>query len=451
MKSGNFHKNLYVIENALRNVAKNKGRNLLQGAMIFAVITATVIALSIHNTSNALISEYQTRLGSEASIVYERRMQGGNSNLASFTAEQTLAFSQSEYLQSTDMSSSLACRSDTLAVIDQSDQENSVLAEGSQSYGGDVSCATMRLRGGAYQDFSNKLRKLSEGAMPEADSECIVSMEFAALNELSIGDPIPLTAGLFDADQGTRDVDIPLTLVGTYADATEEYSGAVRVPYRNRRNEILTTFDTVLNAQGDHLSGVAAAATYYLKSPDMLEAFAAEIHTKGLPSGYRVETDNAGYHRMVMPMMGLKDISLTFLLIVLVLGGAIMMLLSVIAVRERKYEIGVLRAMGMKKRKLAMGLWVEIIVITCCCFLLGMIAGGLLSQPISDALLAGKQSLPLASASAVKPQASIHISTGPLAALEIFGVAVLLASIAGVVSVSHITKYEPIKILMERN
>jgi putative ABC transport system permease protein len=35
--------------------------------------------------------------------------------------------------------------------------------------------------------------------------------------------------------------------------------------------------------------------------------------------------------------------------------------------------------------------------------------------------------------------------------LEILGIALLLSSVAGIVSTTQITKYEPIKILMERN
>ena len=91
MKSKNF----YVIENALLNLGKNKGRNLLQGVMIFAVITTTVIALSIYNTAGSIISEYLTRFGSEVSIAPEIVP----NNLPNITAEQTLAFAQSEYLQ----------------------------------------------------------------------------------------------------------------------------------------------------------------------------------------------------------------------------------------------------------------------------------------------------------------------------------------------------------------
>jgi hypothetical protein len=111
-------KNLYVIENALLNIGKNKGRNILLGVMIFAIITTTVVAMAIYNTSGALISDYKQRFGSEVSISPEKQMVGGNNSLEVITAEQTLAFSQSEYLQSTDMSSSLACRSDTLTALD---------------------------------------------------------------------------------------------------------------------------------------------------------------------------------------------------------------------------------------------------------------------------------------------------------------------------------------------
>lgn len=46
---------------------------------------------------------------------------------------------------------------------------------------------------------------------------------------------------------------------------------------------------------------------------------------------------------------------------------------------------------------------------------------------------------------------NISVSVDGVTALEIFGVAILLASIAGIISVGRITKYEPIKILMERN
>ena len=433
---------MYVIENALLNVVKNKGRNILLGVIIFAVIATTVIGMAIYNTSTSMIEDYKTLLGSEVSIAPKTQQVGGsadNTQTDVITPEQTLTFAQSEYLQSADLSSSLSCHSANLSAIGQSDKTNPATSSGTYTYGGDLKNATMRLRGDYFSDFDEKNRQLADGKMPDFNGECIVSTDFAELNGIIVGDTLSVMAELYDANGEIQETEIPLSVVGTYYDVTDEY-GAMggQFAYRNRRNEILTTFDTVLNTQRGSLSGVAVNAVYYLKSPEMLSDFEAEIRAQGLPDSYKVSTDEASYLRMTAPVEGLQSVSLTFLIIVLVFGAAIMILLSVIAIRERKYEIGVLRAMGMKKKKVALGLWIEIIAVTCICFIVGMGAGTVLSQPVSDILLAG---------SAV----NIKVATDGITALEIFGISILLASVAGAVSISRITKYEPIKILMERN
>jgi putative ABC transport system permease protein len=118
--------------------------------------------------------------------------------------------------------------------------------------------------------------------------------------------------------------------------------------------------------------------------------------------------------------------------------------------------------MGMKKKKVALGLWVETIVITCICFAIGLGVGTALSQPVSDSMMSGitqaadTGSTSLtdrlnAEAGVAEQSADIDVSVSGITALEIFGVSLLLASIAGIISVSRITKCEPIKILMERN
>jgi putative ABC transport system permease protein len=140
---------------------------------------------------------------------------------------------------------------------------------------------------------------------------------------------------------------------------------------------------------------------------------------------------------MLKPIESLKDVSLTFLIVVLVFGASIMILLSIIAIRERKYEIGVLRAMGLRKKKVALCLWVETIAITFICFVVGIFAGTALATPVSNALWTG--------------DGQISIGLDAITILQILGVSILLASVAGAVSVSRITKYEPIKILMERD
>jgi len=287
---------MYVIEHALMNLGKNKGRNVLLGIIMFAVITATVIGMAVFNTSAVIIDDARIAFDSMVRIRPQRRQMGGNSenNTSMLTLEDYYKFADSEYLS---------------------------------------------------------------GA------------------EISPG--------------------------GTTG--------------RNMEVE----------------------AIYYLQSPDTLPAFETQIREKGLPSDWSVYKDEAEYHRMIKPIENLKDVSLTFLIIVLVFGAAIMIILSVIAIRERKYEIGVLRAMGLKKKKVVLCLWVETIAITCACFLAGLFAGTILANPVSNALWTG--------------DGRINVSLDAVTVFQILGVSLLLASIAGAVSVSRITKYEPIKILMERD
>jgi len=189
-----------------------------------------------------------------------------------------------------------------------------------------------------------------------------------------------------------------------------------------------------------HTSIGGILAIYFLNSPDMLRNFEAELRGKGLPDNYFVRPETASFGSVAGQLESLNSLTFTFLIITLALGAFIMTLLSIISIRERKYEIGVLRAMGMKKKSVALGLWVEIIVITCICFALGMGAGALLSGPVSNIMLAGQGNAE-----------NIDVSINILTAMQIFAVAILLASIAGIISTSRITKCEPIKILMERN
>jgi putative ABC transport system permease protein len=50
-----------------------------------------------------------------------------------------------------------------------------------------------------------------------------------------------------------------------------------------------------------------------------------------------------------------------------------------------------------------------------------------------------------------QPLDEISITIGIDSIFQIIGIALLLSALAGLVAVSRITKYEPMKILMERN
>lgn len=479
---------MYIFENAFNNVLRNKGRNILIGAILFAVIVTTVIALMINTTTSGIIEDYKGRFGSEIRLepnmekVRDEAMKNSTNGMVKVTVpsippENYVAFSESEYLQGSIMTASAGVICDSITSVDAKLGGGSGMLMMGGGPGMEASENTpmqfmMSLQGNKLAEFEAGTRELASGEMPDELNECIVSNDLAELNDIQIGDSFTFTGELRDMTEGlVQPTSYTLKVVGTYYDVTEEYAeGGAQNAFTNRRNEIITTYNTVAQEIQSGMNGIKVAATYYLKNPDLLEEFAAEVYSKGLPETFDVTTDKAAYNKIVGPVEGLKGVAIMFMGVVLIFGGIIIALLASIAIRERKYEIGVLRAMGMKKTKVAFGLWAEMLLITLLCLVAGLGTGRLLAQPVTNALLAGQIEAVAAAqdeqqsgggmmirmpqqdtAADAEPLSDIDLSLGLDTILQIMGIALLLASLAGLISISRITKYEPIKILMERN
>jgi putative ABC transport system permease protein len=454
---------MYILQNALKNVARNRGRNILLAAILFTIIAATVVTLMINNTSDRIITEYKNQFGLEVTISrnmpkYFAAGQRGQ-QIPEISPAQYVAFSESDLIQKSILTNSASCSSDTLTAVGQT---------GSGIQGsGYVSSPNIMLQGNSWADFTNGYRAVVDGEMPEKKYECIVDTDFAELNGISVGDTIRLNGMVLLQDEGRVDpTAYNLVVTGIYLSTEDVDKDAV--PWAgslvNRHNEVLTVFDTIDNTS----AGVAITATYYLKNPSYLQDINSELRAKGLDSMFDVTIDEDTYNAVVDPVEGMRGISMTFMIIVLILGAVILILLSSIAVRERKYEIGVLRAMGMKKAKVALGLWSEMVFITMFCLIVGIGAGALIAQPVSDTLLSqqienaqkikdmggGFFSKEIGGASKTvddDPIAEVNVKLGIDTILELVVISLLLASVAGLAAISKITKYEPIKILMERN
>ncbi len=485
---------MYIIQNAFYNILRNKGRNILLGTIIFIIIISTVVALMINNTTGSIIDDYRSRFASEVFITpnMERMRERAMAEAAGSTGrvrisppvippEQYIEFGNSEYLYDAVFKASTAVNSGNITAIDA--ELGGQAMRGTIFSGNEVSMPTsfyFSLHGNKFEDFREGLRDLAEGRMPENLNECIVSSDLAELNGISIGDKLSFTSEIFlrggssFADTQTLETHYELEVVGIYYDATDEYmQGGRHNAFTNRRNEILTTYETVVAPFLPGYSGITISATYYVKDPDLVPLFAKELYEKGLDSIFDVGTDEASYNRIVGPVEGLRSVSITFMIIVLIFGALIIALLSSMAIRERKYEIGVLRAMGMKKHKVALGLWLEMLIITSLCLALGLGVGTLAAQPVTNYLLAqqiqaaeaasqmpglGGGAMTIGSiastgtaVSNAKPLSEINIMLDLKTILQIVAITLLLATFAAFVAISRITKYEPIKILAERN
>jgi len=115
---------MYIFQNALQNLVRNKGRNILLAAITLAIITTTVVALIINNTASALIDDYQGRFGSRVNIVLDNEQVMNNMSYVmahgrpELTAQQSIAFSGSDHVLEFEMSAFQGAFSDSLRSID---------------------------------------------------------------------------------------------------------------------------------------------------------------------------------------------------------------------------------------------------------------------------------------------------------------------------------------------
>ena len=524
---------MYILSNAMKNLLRNKGRNMLLMSIILAIVITTVVTLSITRTAEGIIDDYRARFGSQVNITIDTeaimesfmgggfggmgggRMGGGMAGMAQITAQQHLTFAQSAYLLGYDMTAQQGAGNvDLLAIGDDPDNPNDMssmfgggmmggmlggMMGGEGGLGGgmenmvgpdgdDMVVPNFRIIGNSWGEFETGERILVDGHMPLVDGEAIISVELAELNGLSIGDEITFYSSMLVGEEhNARTVSRNLTITGIYLDLTENMlAGFFTSPFTERGNEVLTTLNTVIDLLEQDESGVTISATYFLSDPSYLPNFEAELRANGLPDTFIVTTDEATYNAIVQPVVGLRSVAMTFMIVVLILGGLVLILLSFMAIRERKYEIGVLRAMGMKKRKLVLGLWAEMFAITAICLVIGLSIGTIAAQPISDSLLAaqvesinneaanasgsqtgfggmgglggmggGRMGMfgglgGLGQAGDAAPLDNMDLSMGIGTIMEIIGISLLLTSLAALLAITRITKYEPIKILMER-
>jgi len=321
-------------------------------------------------------------------------------------------------------------------------------------------------------DFSEGGGKaiLPGGRMFRGLNECIISHQLAALNGISEGDTI-VAESVFPPVKTYE-----LTVVGIYTDEGTAYPGVAykqeKVYWFNRRNQVMTSFETVMAKDYETDQGLDFLAEYYLKNPSDISKFEAEVRAKGLPSDYSVSINQEELDGITGPLRSMAGMTSTLMIVILILGGVVLALLSLIAVRERKYEVGVLRAMGMEKAKIAAGILAEALMLSIVCLVIGLLIGNTVSQPIADGILSGQVEAAAVEATAraedikflvmggksklvgvnrYTPVSEIQVALDASTMVKIAVIALALAALSGVIGIGVITQYEPLKILRERN
>ncbi|MHC1695766.1 MAG: FtsX-like permease family protein [Eubacteriales bacterium] len=127
-----------------------------------------------------------------------------------------------------------------------------------------------------------------------------------------------------------------------------------------------------------------------------------------------------------------------FMMLIIVLALFIIVIVTILGFSERRYDIGVLRCVGMSKPRIISLFTLETLLFLLAVMLAGLLFGSLLSGFFTDGLSAGQYK---ADNLAVLAQTGIRVLLAGLA----------LSLLSSFMSAMFILRYQPMKILRNRN
>lgn len=153
-------------------------------------------------------------------------------------------------------------------------------------------------------------------------------------------------------------------------------------------NKIITGSKVIENLVVDDSTLVTTITpTFILKDKDSVEKFTTEIKEKGLSEYYTLNTNVEELESATKSIENVKTFATTFLLIMLAISAVVLFVINMINIRERKYEIGVFRTIGVSKFKLTLQFALEILIVSVVMLGIGAVCGSFLAKPVGNMLL----------------------------------------------------------------
>ncbi len=492
---------MYILKNAYLSIVRGKGRNILIGIIITAITIGACIALSINKSADSLIQSYKNNNPIEISFSLDpiSLKDAADEEKEAFTAldiEAIKKYGDSDLVSDYYYTSEVSLSSDDIKAVNYSELEMpDDVPEKENDRPGDenrqMNMGDFRLTGYSdpsyIDDFIKGTKKIKTGEMftkDSTDNVIVISEDLASENSLEVGSKISLYS------PNNEDLKIEFTVIGIYEDNSDiNENGFMGMNAMNSRNQMYTNITSVTNIINEvgleetsgkrMMSNTGLTAKYYLNNNEDLEKFENEVREKGLSDYYQIVTNEEEALSTLKPIQNLSSFSFTFLIVILIVGGIILAIINMINIRERKYEIGVLRAIGMSKKKVTLQLITEIFMVSIASLIIGTGIGVVLSQPVTNAMLKNEISsyqeernqisenfggenferpgfnrgndIMRNDMSNVNYVDSLKVNTDFITILQLFLVSLFLTVISGLVSVAFVNKYEPNKILQNRN
>lgn len=486
---------MYIFKNALKSITRTKARNILIGIIIVIISISSCVALCIKDAANELINSYKESYDVTAELTLNRESmrqdaksntpdrdsfnpQEFMNNVPELTVSMLEEYGDSIYVKDFEYSVQVGLNGVKITKVTM-EQKNSKMSEGMGDRGESLDFTLIGYNSlDAMTDFISGNYKITDGKIFEIDStdnSCVITNELAEENELKVGDTITLS------NPKNEEEKYELKIAGIYEDSSD--SGEFSM-FSKAANQILTTYNTVneivknSEVSSDTKLNMQTTNRFNLTSSDVVDNFKEELDNKGLSNYYTLKTNIDSVEEALTPLNNLSNFAGVFLIIVLIVGGSILVIINMLNIRERKYEIGVLRAIGMKKNKVLGQFLIEILIVTMIAIIIGTVIGSFLTVPTANFMLKSQIEDVKDKQSSINSNfgreqdggigrdnndmldklgntdtnflTQMNATINGKTILGVIGIGLLLSVISGSVSMIFISRYTPLKILSSR-
>ena len=493
---------MFILKNALISITRNKGRNILIGIIILVIACASTVTLAINNTASDLISSYESAYDKELTISFNREnmmkdfdfssreniedMKGKFDDISTYSISDVESFADSDYIKSYYYTYNISLNGDSIEKAESSSTKTSNMPNfpgGNMGGGfnGSGSSYDFTLNGysslSAMSEFINgtyEMTEIADDAWDKAFSGnyIFINEELASYNSLKLNDTVKLK----DDDGNVYE----FTIIGIFKENESGVSGPVDL-FSNSANTIITNVGalTAITNSNSNVKG-EVNPTFIISDYADKDKILAEFHEKGLNENYTVETNEETALSGLTSIKNVQSFATTFLIITLVIGGIVLFIINMINIRERKYEIGVLRAIGISKPKLTLQFVSELMMVGFVALMLGAGIGAIASKDISNSLLSSEISSSKDSSDKVKSNFGGPAGFNPMNSdfakdfdkkgqpkveayesidavvninvlLELLGIGLTLILVSSLAAMISIQRFSPLTILKERS
>jgi putative ABC transport system permease protein len=484
---------MYIVKNAYLNIIRGKGRNILIGIIITAITISACVALTINKSGTTLVDSYRYSNPVEISFTlnsmnFRDATEEERANFQTLDIDQVKYYGDSTYVSDYYYTLETTISIENVAAVTYDEINGNTNQSG--GFGGRQIGSIGDFRLSAYSDsayindFVEGIRKIIDGVMIDKDSTdkvIVISEELALENGLKIGDKVNIYS------PNNEEEKYEFEIIGIFEDNNEiQSNGFMNMNAMNSSNQIFTNINSVdellddtTNTNGNIMrNSQGLTAKYYLNNIDDITNFEQEVRSKGLNNLYAITTNESATLEKIKPIENLSNFSFSFLIVILLVGGLVLGIINMINIRERKYEIGVLRAIGMSKKKVATQLITEIFIVAIISLAIGTTIGTILSQPVTNQMLKqeitsyeekisnqqnnfGPGNFNRAGFGRVNPAFNrnnqptdyislLEVNVDIITIIQLMIVSLFLTVISGLISVMFVNKYEPNKILQNR-